>query len=90
MISGFASGRIPSAPANLMLVKGYAVVGVFWGPFAVRERAAYRANMAELYEWVEQGRVAPVVDRVYPLAEAVSAVERVAGRGAVGKVLLAT
>ncbi|KTC32647.1 hypothetical protein AO260_28615, partial [Pseudomonas sp. ABAC21] len=33
LVVGFASGRIPELPVNLALLKGAAVVGVFWGSF---------------------------------------------------------
>ena len=35
---GFASGRIPQAPANILLVKNIAVIGVHWSNY--RERPA--------------------------------------------------
>ena len=37
LVVGFASGRIPELPVNLTLLKGAAVVGVFWGAFAQRQ-----------------------------------------------------
>ena len=33
LVIGFASGQIPTVPANLTLLKGSSVVGVFWGRF---------------------------------------------------------
>ena len=36
LVVGFASGRIPTLPVNLTLVKGYSVIGVFWGPLPRR------------------------------------------------------
>ncbi len=33
LVVGFASGRIPQLPVNLSLVKGYSLIGVFWGTF---------------------------------------------------------
>jgi NADPH:quinone reductase-like Zn-dependent oxidoreductase len=33
LVIGFASGRIPQLPVNLTLLKGAAVLGVFWGGF---------------------------------------------------------
>ncbi|MGE0344036.1 MAG: NADPH:quinone oxidoreductase family protein, partial [Porticoccaceae bacterium] len=68
LVVGFASGRIPTLPVNLTLVKGYAVIGVFWGAFTQREPAAYAANMRELFGWFEAGKVVPVIDRVFALA----------------------
>src|SRR5919108_440677 len=37
LVVGFAAGEIPKLPLNLPLLKGAAVVGVFWGDFARRE-----------------------------------------------------
>jgi NADPH2:quinone reductase len=88
LVVGFASGRIPTLPVNLTLVKGYAVIGVFWGAFTQREPAAYAANMRELFGWFEAGKVVPVIDRVFALADGVKAIQYVTGRGARGKVVI--
>lgn len=88
LVIGFASGTIPKLPVNLTLVKGYSVVGVFWGAFTAREPAAYADNMKELIGWHRAGKVRPVIEGVYPLAEAPAILERVLGRGATGKIVL--
>lgn len=51
LVIGFASGTIPKLPVNLTLVKGFSVVGVFWGAFTQREPKAYADNMGELLAW---------------------------------------
>jgi NADPH2:quinone reductase len=33
LVMGFAGGGIPALPLNLSLLKGAAIVGVFWGDF---------------------------------------------------------
>ena len=38
LVIGFASGTIPKFPVNLALVKGFSVVGVFWGAFTPGSR----------------------------------------------------
>lgn len=88
LIIGFASGTIPQFPVNLALVKGYAVVGVFWGNFTRVEPAVYADNMRELTGWRLAGKVAPVIEGVYPLADAPAVLARVLGRGATGKIIL--
>ena len=88
LIIGFASGTIPQFPVNLALVKGYAVVGVFWGNFTRVEPAVYAGNMRELIGWRLAGKVAPVIEGVYPLADAPAVLARVLGRGATGKIIL--
>lgn len=88
LVIGFASGRIPQLAVNLALVKGYSVVGVFWGAFTRREPEVYAENMRELIGWYADGKVKPLIEGVYPLAEAASVLKRVHERGASGKLIL--
>ena len=46
LVIGFASGTIPKLPVNLALVKGFRVVGVFWGAFIDKEPKAYADKCA--------------------------------------------
>ena len=88
LIVGFASGRIPTLPVNLTLVKGYSVIGVFWGAFTEKEPAAHAANMRELFGWIETGQVKPVIDAVFPLQDGIAAIKKVTGRDVMGKVIV--
>lgn len=88
LVIGFASGTIPKFPVNLSLVKGFSVVGVFWGAFTRKEPEVYSANMKELIGWYMSGKIKPVVEGTYPLADAAKVLSRVIGRGAVGKLIL--
>lgn len=88
LVIGFASGTIPKLPVNLTLVKGYSVVGVFWGAFTQKQSKDYAENMKELIGWHLAGKVRPVIEGVYPLSEAPKVLERVLGRGATGKIIL--
>lgn len=88
LVIGFASGTIPQFPVNLALVKGYSVVGVFWGNFTRFEPAVYADNMRELVGWRLAGKVNPVIEGCYPLADAPAVLARVLGRGATGKIIL--
>lgn len=88
LIIGFASGKIPQFPVNLALVKGFSLVGVFWGSFTQKEPAEYQANMRELIGWHLAGKVKPVIEGIYPLSHAPGILTRVLGRGAAGKLIL--
>jgi NADPH2:quinone reductase len=88
LIVGFASGTIPAPPLNLPLLKGCALVGVFWGAFARKQPERNAANMAELFEWFRQGRVRPHICARYPLEQAPEALRAVMNRRALGKVIL--
>ncbi len=88
LVVGFASGRIPQFSVNLALVKGYSVVGVFWGSFTQREPKVFSQNMAELLDWYAQGRVKPHVERVFALKDAAGALKFIHDRHAAGKIVL--
>jgi NADPH2:quinone reductase len=88
LVIGFAGGEIPSFPVNLSLVKGYAVVGVFWGSFTQHQPRDFAANMQELLSWYLHGKVKVVVDTSLPLARAKDALCKVMGREVQGKMVL--
>ncbi|MCL6417363.1 NADPH:quinone oxidoreductase family protein [Aestuariirhabdus sp. Z084] len=88
LVIGFASGRIPELPVNLTLVKGYAVLGVFWGTFTMKQPKDFVANMMELMQWYLQGKVKVVVDEQFSLQNAVGAIQKVMNRQVMGKVIL--
>jgi NADPH2:quinone reductase len=88
LVVGFASGRIPSFPVNLALVKEFSVVGVFWGNFTQAEPGVYADNMRELVGWYQSGKVKPMIEGSYRLAEAPAVLKRIMGRGSSGKLVL--
>ena len=87
---GFASGRIPKAPANILLVKNCAVVGVYWGAYRRRDPALFRASFDELFAWFGEGKLKPHVSNCYRLDEAAAALNALIARKATGKVVLIT
>ncbi len=88
LVIGFASGKIPQFPVNLSLVKGFSIVGVYWGSFTQREPGVFAENMRELVGWHLAGKVRPLIEGVYPLADAAKVLKRVLTRGATGKLIL--
>lgn len=88
LVVGFASGRIPELPVNLALLKGAAVLGVFWGAFAQRQPADNAANFQQLFSWFAEGKLKPLVSQTFPLAEAGAAIEMLGQRKAVGKLVV--
>ena len=88
LVVGFASGTIPQLAANLVLLKGAAVLGVFWGAFAQRQPEDNAANFRQLFAWHAEGKLKPLVSQTYPLAEAGAAIEKLGQRQAVGKLVV--
>jgi NADPH2:quinone reductase len=87
LVVGFPAG-IPRLPLNLALLKGCQVVGVFWGDFARRTPKVNAANIAELMQLYAKGAIKPLVSERYPLARAGAAIARLAGRQAMGKIVV--
>ncbi len=88
LVIGFAGGEIPKFPVNLALVKGFSVVGVFWGSFVAHQPQDFMQNMKELITWHAQGKVSVVIDQEYPLEQAIDALNKVASRQVKGKVVI--
>lgn len=87
---GFAAGRIPEIPANLLLVKNIAATGVFWGAYRKRDPGALRESFARLFAWRREGKLKPHVSHRLPLARAAEAMQLLIDRKATGKVVLET
>ena len=90
LVIGFASGEIPALPANLPLLKGAALIGVFWGAFAQRQPQDNVANFQKLFAWYAEGKLKPLVSQTFPLEKAGDAIDTLAKRKAVGKVVVTT
>ena len=93
---GFASGRIPQIPANILLVKNLIVTGFNWGyyigwsPDDVREREfpKVKAVMDRLHDWTESGAIRLSPTETFRLDDWLKAYETVLGRSAKGRVAL--
>jgi len=88
LVIGFAAGDIPKIPLNLALLKGCDIRGVFWGAWAKLNPEKNRANLQKLVQWTAEGKISSHVDRTFPLAQTTEALKVLAGRQAMGKVIL--
>jgi NADPH2:quinone reductase len=88
IVIGFASGRIPKAPANILLVKNCGVLGFYWGAYRRREPARFRAAFDQLFAWYDEGRLKPLVSQTLPLDRAGEALNLLRERRSTGKVVL--
>ena len=88
LVIGFASGEIPKLPLNLVLLKGSAIVGVFWGSFAMRDPERNRRHAEQIFAWIAEGKLRPPIDAVLPFTEAADALTRLEQRQVKGKLVL--
>lgn len=88
VLIGFASGVVPQIPANILLVKNAAVLGFYWGSYRQHDPERLRAGFRELFQWHREGRIRPHVSTTLPLAQTRAAIELLASRQSVGKVVV--
>ena len=88
LIIGFASGQIPKIPWNIPLLKQASIVGVSWGGLWRTNPGLNRCNVEQLLKWVQENKILPKVGKVFPLSQAISALEMLEKRSVKGKVCL--
>ena len=88
LVVGFASGDIPNAPANHILVKNYSVVGVHMGGYKGRMDEVLDECYSELWEMVSNGTLDPLVSKELRLEELMSGLVDLSDRKTTGRVLL--
>ncbi len=88
LVIGFASGRIPEYKANLALLKGASMVGVFLGRFRKEEPEEYENNFAELLQMYDEGKLKPIVTESFAMSDFVDAFNVFTERKVMGKVTL--
>ena len=88
LVVGFASGDIPSFPANIALLKEASIIGVWWGPWAARNPREQLANVQQLSQLIADGSIEPRVDKSYAIDDFVAAFRAITERRAMGKVIL--
>ncbi len=85
---GFASGEVPQIPANYLLVKNLTVLGLYWGGYKALRPSVLTDSFRVLFEWYDQGKLAPHVSHTRPLEQANEALDLLRTRKATGKVIV--
>jgi NADPH:quinone reductase len=88
VVVGFADGRIPKIPANILLLKNVSMSGLYWGAHRQQSPLRFQESIDEVVRLWLDGVLAPHVSHRVPLSEVNRAFELIAGRSTTGKVLL--
>jgi NADPH2:quinone reductase len=88
LVVGFTSGEIQQLPANLPLLKGASLVGVFWGSFAEREPEQNHQNIQQLVAWSQEGKIKQHIHKIYSLQNAPAALRDLMERKVMGKAVV--
>lgn len=90
IVIGFAGGRVPQIPANLVLVKNCDIIGFYWGSYRKHKPAVVRSSYQHLFRWFAEGKLKPHVSERFDLADVAQAMRALRMRRSTGKVVLTT
>jgi len=88
VVIGFASGEFNQARTNILMVKNIAVMGFYWGSYALHKPSAIGESMGELIRMWEDGQLTPHISHTLPLEQAGDALALMMGRKSTGKMVL--
>ena len=88
VVVGFAAGSIPALPFNLPLLKGGALLGVDLAQVPRREPEVYWRISKDIFRLLSEGGLNPAVGKVFELEDFRDAFKALAGRQALGKVVV--
>ena len=89
VVVGFADGRIPQAPANLVLIKQLSVLGLRAGEMGRRDPEAGARIQAGVQRMVAAG-IRPEIGASYDLDDALDAFRAIERREVLGKIVIRT
>ena len=87
LVIGFVAG-IPEIATNHVLLKNYSVVGVHWGASLGRDPGSFKQQMSSVVELSKGGEVDPLLHPTYEFDSANQALQDIADRKVVGKVVV--
>ena len=87
LVIGFVAG-IPEIATNHVLLKNYSVVGVHWGASLGRDPSSFKKQMSSVVELSGSGEVDPLLHPIYGFESANQALQDIADRKVVGKVVI--
>ena len=88
LVVGFAAGSIPALPFNLPLLKGGALLGVDLAQIGHREPDVQSRLLSQLFTWLKDGALVPVVGQIFPFADFREAFKTMTSRAALGKMVV--
>ena len=88
LIVGFASGEIPSFPANHALIKGYSLIGLRAGESGRRDPELAQSHREALTDLASKGVMRPHISHRFALDDTADALKILENRQAIGRVVI--
>jgi NADPH:quinone reductase len=86
VVVGFAGGTVPAPPLNHALVKNYAILGLHWGLYKVRDPSSVTAAHEELRRLADHGVIRPLISERVGLDRAPQALAALGAGSTTGRV----
>jgi NADPH:quinone reductase len=88
LVVGFASGTIPSFPANHAMIKGYSIIGLRAGESGRRDPVLAARNYQKLTEFANSGVMRPHISHRFSLDETAHALRAMDARLVIGRAVI--
>ena len=88
IVVGFTSGNIQEIPANRLLLKNAKVEGLYWGELAYRNPNEIGEDFKALEKLYIENKLSPSINKIFNLKDANLALNELANRNNVGKIIL--
>jgi NADPH2:quinone reductase len=88
LVIGFASGAIPTAPMNRVLLKNISLVGLHWGLYLKENPGVVARAQEAIFRLLAEGKISPLISEAYPLERANVALAALGARQTTGKIVL--
>ncbi|MEL6945466.1 MAG: NADPH:quinone oxidoreductase family protein [Bacteroidota bacterium] len=88
LVIGFTAGDIPKIPLNLPLLKSCQIVGVFWGKFLQTFPREATQNHLQILQWIAEEKIEIPIQKTFALDQAKDALQWIAERKVIGKIVL--
>lgn len=69
MVMGFAGGKIPSIPANLLLLKNVSAMGVYCSRYQQEDFPLFSSAISSVLQYCQEGKIHPHIGAVFKLEE---------------------
>ncbi|NXK54645.1 QORL2 protein, partial [Chauna torquata] len=88
VVMGFARGKIPSIPTNLLLLKNVSAMGVYWGQYQQEDFPLFSSTISSALQYCQEKKIHPHIGAVFKLEEVDEAFNHVLQRKSTGKVII--
>ena len=88
VVVGFAGGKIPKIPVNILLLKNISLHGLYWGAHMKNQPDLFHASCSDLIKMWAAGDITPHISHKIDISNINEALRLVSSRESTGKVIV--